>query len=133
MNYVNDAAIDTGMGFTEVSNVFSTEYSYDKNGNLTKDLNKDITEIAYNLLNLPKRVLKGGHVIQYIYTATGEKLQNKLEGKTINYNGGFSSYTGDSINFDNSFEGQGTKGIEIDFIIGIGANRSLSDKHNRVL
>ena len=32
----------------------SIEYTYDANGNLTKDLNKGITQIRYNLLNLPK-------------------------------------------------------------------------------
>ena len=30
------------------------EYVYDKNGNLTKDLNKNITSIQYNCLNLDK-------------------------------------------------------------------------------
>ena len=29
------------------------EYAYDKNGNMTKDLNKNITDIQYNCLNLP--------------------------------------------------------------------------------
>lgn len=32
------------------------DYFYDENGNLTKDLNKNISEIAYNLLNLPKQI-----------------------------------------------------------------------------
>ena len=27
----------------------SNEYTYDKNGNLTKDLNKNISSISYNL------------------------------------------------------------------------------------
>ena len=31
------------------------EYEYDKNGNMTKDLNRDIAEIKYNLLNLGLR------------------------------------------------------------------------------
>ena len=33
----------------------SGEYDYDKNGNLTKDLNKNISSIQYNFLNLPTR------------------------------------------------------------------------------
>ena len=33
-----------------------TEYTYDENGNLTKDLNKKIIDIQYNSLNLPNRV-----------------------------------------------------------------------------
>ena len=32
----------------------SNEYTYDKNGNLTKDLNKNILSIQYNFLNLDK-------------------------------------------------------------------------------
>ena len=32
------------------------EYEYDKNGNLVKDLNKNISKIEYNLLNLPSKV-----------------------------------------------------------------------------
>ena len=35
----------------------STEYEYDENGNLTKDLNKNKTAIQYNCLNLPSRVM----------------------------------------------------------------------------
>ena len=34
----------------------ANEYAYDKNGNLTKDLNKNITGIQYNCLNLPSKV-----------------------------------------------------------------------------
>ena len=34
----------------------ANEYTYDANGNLTKDLNKNITGISYNCLNLPNTV-----------------------------------------------------------------------------
>ena len=34
----------------------ANEYAYDANGNLTKDLNKGITNISYNCLNLPSVV-----------------------------------------------------------------------------
>ena len=33
----------------------ANEYAYDANGNLTKDLNRNISEIQYNFLNLPSR------------------------------------------------------------------------------
>ena len=33
----------------------STEYAYDGNGNMTKDLNRGISSVTYNLLNLPSR------------------------------------------------------------------------------
>ena len=34
----------------------ANEYTYDSNGNLTKDLNKGISTITYNVLNLPNMV-----------------------------------------------------------------------------
>ena len=53
----------------------TTEYTYDQNGNMTKDLNKNISSIQYNLLNLPSRITyQDGRMINYIYSATGTKL-----------------------------------------------------------
>ena len=37
-------------------NHHNTQYTYDKNGNLTKDLNKNILSIQYNFLNLPANI-----------------------------------------------------------------------------
>ena len=54
----------------------TTEYTYDKNGNLIKDLNKDISKIGYNLLNLPDEVtFANGNSIRYEYAADGTKLR----------------------------------------------------------
>ena len=54
----------------------ANEYAYDKNGNLTKDLNKNITGIQYNCLNLPSKVTFGnGNTITYLYAADGTKLR----------------------------------------------------------
>ena len=51
------------------------EYEYDKNGNLVKDLNKNISKIEYNLLNLPSKITFGdGKTITYVYDASGAKL-----------------------------------------------------------
>ncbi|WP_317044949.1 RHS repeat domain-containing protein, partial [Bacteroides faecichinchillae] len=53
-----------------------TEYAYDKNGNLIKDLNKNISSIGYNCLNLPDQVIFGnGNSILYDYGADGTKLR----------------------------------------------------------
>ncbi len=56
----------------------TTEYFYDRNGNLTKDLNKGISEISYNLLNLPTKILisnaEGSATNTYVYSASGVKL-----------------------------------------------------------
>ena len=55
----------------------SVEYSYDTNGNMVKDLNKGISRIEYNFLNLPRRVTFAGMnnpVNEYVYSAGGKKL-----------------------------------------------------------
>ena len=50
--------------------------SYDNNGYLTKDLNKNISNIQYNSLNLPSVVtFSNGNTITYLYTADGRKLR----------------------------------------------------------
>ena len=64
----------------------STEYEYDENGNLTKDLNKNKTAIQYNCLNLPSRVMfANGNSISYLYDAAGRKLRTVhfLEGDSV--------------------------------------------------
>ena len=63
-----------------------TEYEYDENGNLTKDLNKKKTAIQYNCLNLPSRVMfANGNSISYLYDAAGRKLRtvHVLEGDSV--------------------------------------------------
>lgn len=76
---VNDNAtghvFGNGMEFKDGANT-AIEYEYDANGNLTKDLNKKITDIQYNCLNLPERVqFEGGNSISYLYAADGTKLR----------------------------------------------------------
>jgi RHS repeat-associated protein len=52
------------------------EYEYDKNGNMTKDLNKGISNISFNLLNLPNEIAHNdGNMEKYIYSADGNKLR----------------------------------------------------------
>ena len=54
----------------------ANEYTYDANGNLTKDLNKGISGITYNFLNLPNAVtFSDGSTITYTYGADGTKLR----------------------------------------------------------
>jgi RHS repeat-associated protein len=83
------------------------DYSYDVNGNLIKDLNKDMeglsgaAGIEYNYLNLPKKILvkrtattsKG--YIEYTYDAAGNKLQKRVveTGATVKI--GTTNYTQD--------------------------------------
>ena len=61
-------------------------YAYDANGNLTKDIERGIASISYNLLNLPEQVTPGSAAqgplpslevpTEYLYTASGAKLRS---------------------------------------------------------
>jgi len=71
---VDDATGNTA-GFNNGAST-ANEYVYDNNGNLTKDSNKGITNIAYNSLNLPSTVtFSDGSTIVYSYAADGTKLR----------------------------------------------------------
>ena len=79
LNRVDDAvtasAYNGGFEFKNGANA-ADEYSYDANGNLTKDLNKGISGITYNFLNLPNAVtFSDGSTITYTYGADGTKLR----------------------------------------------------------
>ena len=69
------------------------DYKYDENGNVTKDDNKQIKEISYNHLNLPTQILfVNGSKINYLYNASGQKIQKTVMGNesiTTNYLSGF--------------------------------------------
>ncbi len=81
-------------GFADKTNTQTGDYFYDANGNMVKDLNKDIegasgaNGIVYNHLNLPTEVRFGAaDKIEYIYDATGIKLEKKVS------DGGNDTYT----------------------------------------
>ena len=72
---VSTVAYGTNTAFVNGASV-AGEYAYDANGNLTKDLNKGITDIQYNVLNLPSTVsFSDGSTITYTYGADGTKLR----------------------------------------------------------
>ncbi len=90
----------------------TTDYSYDVNGNLVKDLNKDIVTyaggngIVYNHLNLPQTITVRGAsgnkgTIEYTYDAMGNKLKKvTTEGSTVTstlYM--FGNYVNDTLQF----------------------------------
>ena len=92
MTFVNDQAnvSSTGQGFHFINGDSSmgNEYQYNANGNLIKDSNKNITNIQYNLLNLPIRVeLSGNRSATYLYDAAGIKR------KVTHLGGGISKST----------------------------------------
>ena len=80
---VDDAAGDLGQSDFVDGNTSGNDYTYDDNGNMKKDLNKDVTNITYNHLNLPEVVsFTSNRSITYAYDAAGIKLS-----KTTNNNG----------------------------------------------
>jgi RHS repeat-associated protein len=84
------------------------DYTYDANGNMKTDTNKGITAINYNHLNLPTKLFFGSNTIEYLYNATGQKLQKKvIEGATTtitHYLSGF-QYKNDVLQFFPHAEG----------------------------
>ena len=88
LNRVDDAAAASayGGGFEFQDGVKQeNEYTYDSTGNLTKDLNKGISNISYNCLNLPSAVtFSDGSTIVYTYAGDGAKLKtvHKIGGTT---------------------------------------------------
>ncbi|MEM8568434.1 MAG: RHS repeat-associated core domain-containing protein, partial [Bacteroidota bacterium] len=85
------------------------DYSYDENGNLTQDLNKGITTITYNHLNLPERVEKdASNYLVYTYDAAGMKLKTEV------YEGGALTKTTEYVGeFIYETEGAGNRAIAL--------------------
>ena len=72
MNNVSSLPIQ----FTSKYPNMTATFFYDDNGNLYKDLNRGITGIDYNLLNLPEKItFENGSNIRYRYDADGTKLR----------------------------------------------------------
>lgn len=99
----------------------STDYTYDVNGSITTDLNKDMQGITYNYLNLPQEITVGtgggaygGGTITYTYDAAGNKLKKEVAGNcgrgctqltTTLYMNGF-VYQDDTLQFTGHEEGR---------------------------
>ncbi|MDI9358778.1 MAG: DUF6443 domain-containing protein [Phycisphaerales bacterium] len=87
---------DDSDGITDSAN----DYTYDANGNMTKDDNKGITSITYNHLNLPVKIFFGTNTIEYIYNATGQKTGKKV---TEAGNSTITDYLTGGFQYSNSF------------------------------
>jgi RHS repeat-associated protein len=125
LNVKDDANLaDTKLGDFRTSSISpnqtkiatTVDYTYDENGNLRKDLNKDIGTgsldgIVYNYLNLPQTitvykaagVIKG--TINYTYDAAGNKLKKTTveNAGTVLFNG--TNYTNVAITSTTSYIG----------------------------
>ena len=111
---VEDTSGNTA-GFNNGANA-TTEYTYNNSGSLTKDDNKGISSIAYNMLGKPRVVtFTDGRKVEYVYSASGSKLTMKTwQGTTLltttNYSGSF-VYEGSTpaLSFFGSPEGRVVK------------------------
>jgi RHS repeat-associated protein len=108
-DFRSSKAYMTALGNNKTTAV--TDYTYDGNGNLTLDKNKDIAFIHYNHLNLPDSIaVTGKGYIKYVYDATGNKLKkvtNETGGPTTTtlYCSG-TIYRNDSLQFISMEEGR---------------------------
>ncbi|SFC35964.1 RHS repeat-associated core domain-containing protein [Flagellimonas taeanensis] len=93
----------TSAGFVD-GNTSGNDYAYDNNGNMTQDLNKSISQITYNHLDLVNTVsLPSNKSLEFQYDASGSKLQKKYKNgstilSTVDYLGGF-QYTDGTLQF----------------------------------
>ncbi|MCT4294476.1 hypothetical protein HZP22_11585, partial [Elizabethkingia anophelis] len=62
---------------------------YDINGNMVNHLDKGISNIAYNYLNLPSSITASMGNTDYVYRADGTKVRKVFGGKTTDYLDGF--------------------------------------------
>lgn len=91
-NVTDNSGID--FGFKDVDTL-EDDYVYDVNGNLIKDLNKEISSITYNHLNLPVSMTTNKGTIYYVYDASGNRLSKTIDelassnDKTTEYAGNY--------------------------------------------
>ena len=76
---VTDWSGNLVQGFREPASTTGDDYTFDANGNLKSDKNKNIPNIIYNHLNLPTKITFGTiSTIEYLYTANGKKIEKKI-------------------------------------------------------
>lgn len=75
---VTDPLSSAVSNYSDLNGYGLPDFAYDVNGNMTQDLDKEITSISYNPLNLPNQVTfsateEGSKEISYHYDASGFK------------------------------------------------------------
>ncbi|MEP5445748.1 DUF6443 domain-containing protein [Ekhidna sp.] len=104
---VSDEAGEAGF---EDGNTSGEDYQYDANGNMITDLNKEISSISYNHLNLAERIdFQNGDYVLYSYDAAGIKMSKEAvingESSLTDYIGNF-IYENDTLQFIQHVEGR---------------------------
>jgi RHS repeat-associated protein len=124
-------------GYDNTGALMADRYAYDANGNMTKDLNRGISDVSYNFLNLPRQVTRGGQTVKYVYSVSGAKLKNILPGKTLEYVDGF-VYEDGTLSYILTGEGRyvanGSTGThEYNLADHLGNVRAVIDQEGNVL
>lgn len=99
-----------GYGFIDRANQM-VEFTYDQNGNLLTDVNKGVTGIQWNHLNMPTEITisnpQHNGSISYVYSADGIKLQktvNENTNSTITDYAGAYQYVNNDLEFIRNIE-----------------------------
>ncbi|MFP3599512.1 RHS repeat domain-containing protein, partial [Chryseobacterium sp. SIMBA_029] len=73
--------------------------TYDGNGNMISHLDKGITNVTYNFLNLSSKVNNTGNIspVNYVYAANGSKVQMIKEAEVTDYLGNFQYTTQNGV------------------------------------
>jgi RHS repeat-associated protein len=122
LSKVEDSGLASGFSNGTVNG--TNEYTYDVDGSVIKDDNKDIDSVAYNILGKPRRIKFGnGNVVQYTYSAGGTKLKMSVTKSGVtnhtDYSGSF-VYENSALSFFSSPEGRVVKnGSAFDYQYGI--------------
>ncbi|SEA59015.1 RHS repeat-associated core domain-containing protein [Chitinophaga terrae (ex Kim and Jung 2007)] len=82
MSVADTSTVTSPLGDFKNGTNTGDDYAYDANGNLTKDLNKNITSISYNVLNLPSVIQTTKGTIVYQYDANGVKQRKTVTDNT---------------------------------------------------
>lgn len=99
--------------FNEINNNESGDYSYNENGNVCKDINRDIDTILYDHNNLPAYIrVKNRGDVYFVYSGDGRKVakividtSNTARVLTTDYSGSF-VYAQDTLRYVGHEEGR---------------------------
>ncbi|WP_288435436.1 DUF6443 domain-containing protein [uncultured Chryseobacterium sp.] len=78
--------------------------AYDDNGNMTSHMDKGISSIQYNYLNLPGKIIQNSKIMDYMYRADGVKIKKVFDAKATDYLDGF-QYENSTLKFFPTSEG----------------------------
>jgi hypothetical protein len=73
LNYISDG-VPSGSYGSDIDNQTSGNYTYDGNGNATRDLGNGVTSISYNIRNLPVTLVRNGFSYTYSYDANDLRI-----------------------------------------------------------